>query len=319
MAKTDWTLNDIVRPEDMNNIGTEINNLQEEIDNIDIPPASLTEAGIVQLSNATNSTSEMLAATPLAVKNAYDRAEEAFQSGNERKQEVVDILIAKGISASISESWDSLLAKMTGIIKSTGNAVVADVITGKTFSNGTGNNLTGTMPNHGAGGTVTPGTTNQTKPAGYYSGPITVLGDADLVPGNIRSGVDLFGVVGSLVPRFFAGGNYYISSAGKIFVNANGTTSAADRFVEVTGLGFKPILIVITYGLKSMTLYKSGASFGHETAEIVSGEVSMTDYGVSEVISFRTVSPAYVEYGSFLLPCVVRDGGYNNAQYWAFG
>lgn len=39
----------------------------------DIPPASLTQPGITQLSNATNSTSETMAATPKAVKDAYDR------------------------------------------------------------------------------------------------------------------------------------------------------------------------------------------------------------------------------------------------------
>ncbi|HDV5163286.1 TPA: tail fiber protein, partial [Escherichia coli] len=40
----------------------------------DVPAASLTQSGIVQLSSATNSTSEVLAATPKAVKAAYDLA-----------------------------------------------------------------------------------------------------------------------------------------------------------------------------------------------------------------------------------------------------
>jgi len=188
--------------------------LADAIAGIQINEATTTQKGIVQLSNATNSTAEDRAATPKAVKSAYDAAvaaqttanaaneaaSQAFQLGNERKQEVVDILIAKGISASTSESWESLLSKMTGIIKATGNATAADVLAGKTFSNATGNGLQGTMPNRGAGGTVTPGTTNQTKAAGYYSSSITVLGDADLVPGNIRRGVDVFGVKGEIYP-----------------------------------------------------------------------------------------------------------------------
>lgn len=73
MAKTDWTGSDTVKPADMNEIGQEINQLREDVDNIHIPPATLTEAGIVQLSNATDSTSEAMAATPKAVKAAYDR------------------------------------------------------------------------------------------------------------------------------------------------------------------------------------------------------------------------------------------------------
>lgn len=43
--------------------------------------------------------------------------------------------------------------------------------------------------------TVTPGTSNQTLNAGLYRS-VTVNGDADLVVGKIKSGVDIFGVVG---------------------------------------------------------------------------------------------------------------------------
>ncbi|MEK8538829.1 tail fiber protein [Escherichia coli] len=45
----------------------------------DVPAASLTVKGTVQLSSATNSTSETLAATPKAVKSAYDNAEKRLQ------------------------------------------------------------------------------------------------------------------------------------------------------------------------------------------------------------------------------------------------
>ncbi|NPL26582.1 short-chain fatty acid transporter, partial [Escherichia coli] len=41
--------------------------------------ASTTKKGVVQLSSATNSTSESLAATPKAVKAAYDNAEKRLQ------------------------------------------------------------------------------------------------------------------------------------------------------------------------------------------------------------------------------------------------
>lgn len=69
MAKTDWGMNDIVMPADMNDIGEEINQLRTDVDNIHIPPATLTEAGIVQLSNKTDGTSETLAATEKAVSD----------------------------------------------------------------------------------------------------------------------------------------------------------------------------------------------------------------------------------------------------------
>lgn len=48
--------------------------------------------------------------------------------------------------------------------------------------------------------TVTPGTANQTAVASgrYTTGAVTVKGDANLVAGNIKSGVSIFGVAGTL-------------------------------------------------------------------------------------------------------------------------
>lgn len=48
--------------------------------------------------------------------------------------------------------------------------------------------------------TYTPGTSNQTIGANQYlSGAQTIKGDSNLVAGNIRSGVSIFGVTGTLV------------------------------------------------------------------------------------------------------------------------
>lgn len=53
---------------------SEVTRLEGEIAAHTPPDASLTTKGIVQLNNAVNSTSETLAATPKAVKTAYDKA-----------------------------------------------------------------------------------------------------------------------------------------------------------------------------------------------------------------------------------------------------
>lgn len=243
MAKTDWGLTDTVRPDDFNDIGREINQLRTDVDHIEVPAASLTEAGIVQLSNAKDSTSESHAATSKALKDVYDLAKSSLTLGNERKQEVVDALIALGVTASTSDSWDSLISKMSAIIKATGNATAADVLAGKTASNVNGP-ITGTMPNRGAGGTVTPGTTNQTKAAGYYSSPITVLGDADLVPGNIRSGVDLFGVMGTLGLK----------------VNKVSATGSGRGPFTISNIGFAPKMIIVPMYMKNDSTNKTGYS-----------------------------------------------------------
>lgn len=74
MVKADWNLNDTVRPADMNQIGTEINQLRIDVDNIEIPDATTTEKGIVQLSNSTSGSSQTLAATEKAVSDALSQA-----------------------------------------------------------------------------------------------------------------------------------------------------------------------------------------------------------------------------------------------------
>ena len=78
----------------------------------------------------------------------------------------------------------------------TGDAAAADVLIGKTFSNASATSIPGAMANNGAGGTITPGTIDQTIAAGYWSSANTVSGDADLVSTNIRSTVNIFGVAG---------------------------------------------------------------------------------------------------------------------------
>ena len=117
-----------------------------------------------------------------------------------------------------------------GSFTSDANAVAAEILTGK-IGYVKGQKVTGSMPNQGAmweklsiNGTVTipagyhngqgkvtqsiptkgaasykPGTSAQTILSGQYlTGNQTIQGDGNLVAGNIRSGVSIFGVAGSL-------------------------------------------------------------------------------------------------------------------------
>ncbi|WP_340388517.1 phage tail protein [Paenibacillus sp. FSL E2-0151] len=115
----------------------EVEELRQSVSEMDIPNASLTEKGKVQLSSKTNGDREDVAATEKAVGLA-------FQAGVERKAEVVAALNSIGVSASTSETWASLTSKVSKVIRATGNAVPADVLAGKTFSNNNGSNLVGT-------------------------------------------------------------------------------------------------------------------------------------------------------------------------------
>jgi hypothetical protein len=76
-----------------------------------------------------------------------------------------------------------------------GTAVLADVLIGKTFSSSQGLNLEGTMVNQGAKNYL-PSKTAQPIAAGYHDGTGVVEGDVNLVSGNVKSGVEIFGVLG---------------------------------------------------------------------------------------------------------------------------
>lgn len=82
-----------------------------------LPSASTSGVGIVQLSDAVNSSATNVAATANAVKRAYDEAVAAKTSGVDKKQKLVDALNAKGIPASTNEDWDVLIAKLSQVEK----------------------------------------------------------------------------------------------------------------------------------------------------------------------------------------------------------
>ena len=106
-----------------------------------------------------------------------------------------DVMNTKTFWGLTSAGWGLQTGTLACAATSTGTAVNTDVLAGKTFSNSSANGITGTMANNGAF-TLSCGATNQTVNAGY-SGGGTLAGDADLIAGNIKSGVNIFGVAGS--------------------------------------------------------------------------------------------------------------------------
>ena len=123
-----------------------------------------------------------------------------------------------------------------------GDAAASDVAEGKTFTSSAGLKVTGTakasVPTLQAK-TVTPSAAEQTvTPDSSYDGlsSVTVEGDANLVPGNIKSGVSIFGVVGSFEGSGGGGSSnnceaYHITSASS---KLNFTTTGT---VKVWGYG----------------------------------------------------------------------------------
>lgn len=106
-----------------------------------------------------------------------------------------------------------------------GNAVAANVLSGKTFTASPGLKVHGTMASKEAE-TITPGVDDQTIAANQYlAGAQTIKGDSNLVAVNIKSGVSIFGVIGTLEA----------GSAGKTVKTGSFTGAETEAVIE-TGL-----------------------------------------------------------------------------------
>jgi len=173
----------------------------------------------------------------------------------------------------------------------TGTAVSTDVLTGKTFSNSSANGITGTMANNGAF-TLLCGATNQTVTAGY-SGGGTLAGDADLVAGNIKSGVDIFGVTGTYSCGAAATGDALAADVltGKTF--SNGTSSGIAGAMANNSPGTATIPGTLPYTIPAG--YHDGTGTVAADANLVAANIvsGKTIFGVAGSASAAT-NPAAV-------------------------
>lgn len=309
-------------------IDAAVGEVRDELQDIEIPNASLNKAGIVQLSNETSGSRENVAATEKAVS-------QAFQAGNERKAEVVAALVALGVPASTSETWAQLIAKMSTVIKASGNATAADLLIGKTASNANGP-FAGTMPDRGAATitpsgtaavsildgaykgakvaqvsvpaakvlndttiagvkgsmanqgavTITPGAANKAIPVGYHNGGGVVAGDADLISGNIRSGIDIFGVTGTLVE----GISESRMASGSASSGTSGTsTYSLNTSINVNNLTFKPKLVIFSIKTNRSDLRGTAyaGDYGASGAELRSTDSMGNDRGGTIGVSYQ--------------------------------
>lgn len=139
MAKTDWGLNDVVQPSDMNAIGEEINqnaadiasqktyvdeHLAEKVAKTDLAATTAGKgASLVGIQDATG----LFASTNAegALREAMEKANSAFQSASDGKTAVAAAITGKGVAASGSDTFPVLAQK------------IGQINTGKRSSSGT--------------------------------------------------------------------------------------------------------------------------------------------------------------------------------------
>ncbi|MGZ7442172.1 phage tail protein [Paenibacillus sp. TH7-28] len=105
-------------------IDAAVGEVREELKDINVPDASLTQKGITQLSSATDNTAEDRAATPKAVKAAYDAATAAQVTANAANTAAASAGNAVG-------PLSSLLTSAKGNVVSAVNELFTNVNDGK--------------------------------------------------------------------------------------------------------------------------------------------------------------------------------------------
>lgn len=152
--------------------------------------------------------------------------------------------------------------------------------------------VTGTMQDLAAT-TYTPGTTNQTITAGkYIAGTQTILGDSDLVAGNIKSGVTIFGVTGT----YSGGGGTTINNQNK---TVTPTTSQQSITADsgYTGLGTVTVNAIqtetksVTPGASAQTITPSNGKY--LTSVSVAGDSDLISGNIKSGINIFGVTGTY--------------------------
>jgi hypothetical protein len=144
--------------------------------------------------NGTVSTDISAKATEVTIAQGYHSGSGKVKIATAEQNKIITGNIKSGITIL------GVAGKSSVVDTADANAVAGDILNGK-IGYVNGSKITGNIPSKGAA-TYTPGTASQTISAGQYlSGAQTISGDADLVAGNIKSGVNIFGVTGS-----FSGG-----------------------------------------------------------------------------------------------------------------
>jgi hypothetical protein len=181
--------------------------------------------------------------------------------------------------------WDK-----TGTFTADANAVAADMLSGKTaYVNGA--LVTGNIASK-ALATITPGTSDQVIAAGQYlTGAQTILGDADLIAGNIKSGANIFGVAGAAAVVDTSTGDAVaanILSGKKAFVNGALVTG---NIASKTGQTYTP-------GTTDQTIssgqYLSGNQVISGDADLIAGNIKSgaNIFGVAGASAVKDTSDA---------------------------
>ena len=176
-------------------------------------------------------------------------------------------------------------------------ATATDILSGKTaYVNGS--KVTGSISSKAAA-TYTPGTSNQTIASGQYlSGTQTIKGDSNLVAGNIKSGVSIFGVAGTYTGSGGTSGGiqaqHITSASDTITISGSGTVKVWGYGYHVSGSGWQSTKHMYAfvgdgYYIGSLSYNATTPTKTSATFSIRNGKLSGLPSGVSTVDLLVTI------------------------------
>ena len=150
----------------------------------------------------------------------------------------------------------------------------------------------------------TPGTADIIIPSGsYLAGNQTILGEPNLIPSNIPSGITLFGIPGTKSAGGQIAHGQTIGSSTTLSFNTTTGGSWSAYHVTVSGLSFKPKIIVITYlDISAMT----------QTVVYNSLVIKMSRYNEA----FNLIGSAYINDTGFRMPIPYDTN--RTCNWWVF-
>lgn len=166
---------------------------------------------------------------------------------------------------------------------------------GNVTIDGISSTYVGSQVTRKAATTYTPGTTNQTIATDtYLTGVQTIVGDADLIASNIKSGVNIFGVAGS-----YSGTNRAVTAT---------PTESAQTITP--GTGYTGLSSVYIHPIPS--IYKNTSDADIAASDILAGKIGYNDSG--KVIGTMTNNGAIsgtitTQNGKITIPAGYTSGG----------
>lgn len=253
-------------------------------------PASYTEglAGCIKIANTTTgaTTLNLNGLGAVTVKNGDGSA---VGAGDLNAGVPVTFRYVGGASP-------AFIAQGSGGLSSAGNATVADVLTGYTFTSATGKGQAGTMPNNGAVN-ITPSSSNQGIPAGYTTGG-TVYG-VNVPAADVLTGTTIAGVAGTMpnqgsptlqpgqsIPAgYYGGGGVNGVKVARGTATAAASTTTFYTYGGATTTQFCAVTIPVPAGITQLlSVYASyNASFTPPaTGEAYGGSIFATPQGYAD-------------------------------------